>query len=219
MSGPSAAWLQPWPMSAGELGCWDRQPGIQLCLTYPADHCWGVGQGETVWRETFPGKVKPRLIWEAEQVSTGVGTALLAKRAALSKWPLVSHPASSASFSSPSNWGQSHLFFRVVGKIKCNYIKECILKGFSLVIETYATIFQKAPQRASGSGEGYGTCCEVPALGAPGLDGLQQPPPLLSPPYLCCLQYVWDRMLGGFKHKNFRTREGTCLCLVATLNA
>ncbi|XP_059962449.1 CLIP-associating protein 1 isoform X1 [Mesoplodon densirostris] len=31
-------------------------------------------------------------------------------------------------------------------------------------------------------------------------------------------QYVWDRMLGGFKHKNFRTREGTCLCLVATLN-
>ncbi|KAF3824543.1 hypothetical protein GH733_008828 [Mirounga leonina] len=31
--------------------------------------------------------------------------------------------------------------------------------------------------------------------------------------------YVWDRMLGGFKHKNFRTREGTCLCLVATLNA
>ncbi|KAM5327417.1 CLIP-associating protein 1 isoform 10-T12 [Glossophaga mutica] len=32
-------------------------------------------------------------------------------------------------------------------------------------------------------------------------------------------QYVWDRMLGGFKHKNFRTREGTCICLVATLNA
>ncbi|XP_060267204.1 CLIP-associating protein 1 isoform X24 [Ovis aries] len=32
-------------------------------------------------------------------------------------------------------------------------------------------------------------------------------------------QYVWDRMLGGFKHKNFRTREGTCLCLVATLNS
>ncbi|KAI5186220.1 Clip-Associating Protein 1 [Manis pentadactyla] len=32
-------------------------------------------------------------------------------------------------------------------------------------------------------------------------------------------QYVWDRMLGGFKHKNFRTREGMCLCLVATLNA
>ncbi|XP_045682102.1 CLIP-associating protein 1 isoform X17 [Phyllostomus hastatus] len=31
-------------------------------------------------------------------------------------------------------------------------------------------------------------------------------------------QYVWDRMLGGFKHKNFRTREGTCVCLVATLN-
>ncbi|XP_038603519.1 CLIP-associating protein 1 isoform X14 [Tachyglossus aculeatus] len=32
-------------------------------------------------------------------------------------------------------------------------------------------------------------------------------------------QYVWDRMLGGFKHKNFRTREGVCLCLIATLNA
>ncbi|XP_074191252.1 CLIP-associating protein 1 isoform X31 [Rhinolophus sinicus] len=32
-------------------------------------------------------------------------------------------------------------------------------------------------------------------------------------------QYVWDRMLGGFKHKNFRTREGTCVCLIATLNA
>ncbi|XP_035988475.1 CLIP-associating protein 1a isoform X22 [Fundulus heteroclitus] len=31
-------------------------------------------------------------------------------------------------------------------------------------------------------------------------------------------QYVWDRMLGGFKHKNNRTREGVCLCLVATLN-
>ncbi|XP_053327890.1 CLIP-associating protein 1 isoform X8 [Spea bombifrons] len=31
-------------------------------------------------------------------------------------------------------------------------------------------------------------------------------------------QYVWDRMLGGFKHKNFRTREGVCLCLIATLN-
>ncbi|XP_033966593.1 CLIP-associating protein 1a isoform X7 [Pseudochaenichthys georgianus] len=31
-------------------------------------------------------------------------------------------------------------------------------------------------------------------------------------------QYVWDRMLGGFKHKNNRTREGVCLCLVATLS-
>nr|XP_015213965.1 PREDICTED: CLIP-associating protein 1 isoform X21 [Lepisosteus oculatus] len=31
-------------------------------------------------------------------------------------------------------------------------------------------------------------------------------------------QYVWDRMLGGFKHKNNRTREGVCLCLIATLN-
>ncbi|XP_018413595.1 PREDICTED: CLIP-associating protein 1 isoform X2 [Nanorana parkeri] len=34
----------------------------------------------------------------------------------------------------------------------------------------------------------------------------------------CSPQYVWDRMLGGFKHKNFRTREGVCLCLIATLN-
>ncbi|XP_072114786.1 CLIP-associating protein 1a isoform X5 [Mobula birostris] len=31
-------------------------------------------------------------------------------------------------------------------------------------------------------------------------------------------QYVWERMLGGFKHKNFRTREGICLCLISTLN-
>ncbi|XP_056295015.1 CLIP-associating protein 1a isoform X33 [Pseudoliparis swirei] len=31
-------------------------------------------------------------------------------------------------------------------------------------------------------------------------------------------QYVWDRMLGGFKHKNNRTREGVCFCLVATLS-
>ncbi|XP_063790092.1 CLIP-associating protein 1 isoform X28 [Pseudophryne corroboree] len=31
-------------------------------------------------------------------------------------------------------------------------------------------------------------------------------------------QYLWDRMLGGFKHKNFRSREGVCLCLIATLN-
>ncbi|XP_054642202.1 CLIP-associating protein 1a isoform X1 [Dunckerocampus dactyliophorus] len=31
-------------------------------------------------------------------------------------------------------------------------------------------------------------------------------------------QFVWDRMLGGFKHKNNRTREGVCLCLIATLN-
>ncbi|CAL8289603.1 unnamed protein product [Lota lota] len=31
-------------------------------------------------------------------------------------------------------------------------------------------------------------------------------------------QYVWERMLGGFKHKNTRTREGLCQCLIATLN-
>eukprot|EP00062_Callorhinchus_milii_P011447 gi/632957425/ref/XP_007894474.1/ PREDICTED: CLIP-associating protein 1 isoform X4 [Callorhinchus milii] len=32
-------------------------------------------------------------------------------------------------------------------------------------------------------------------------------------------QYVWERILGGFKHKNFRSREGVCLCLIATLNS
>uniref|UniRef100_A0AAY5L4S3 TOG domain-containing protein n=1 Tax=Esox lucius TaxID=8010 RepID=A0AAY5L4S3_ESOLU len=31
-------------------------------------------------------------------------------------------------------------------------------------------------------------------------------------------QYVWDRMLGGFKHKNNRTRESLCVCLISTLN-
>uniref|UniRef100_A0A8C7XNF9 Cytoplasmic linker associated protein 1 n=1 Tax=Oryzias sinensis TaxID=183150 RepID=A0A8C7XNF9_9TELE len=31
-------------------------------------------------------------------------------------------------------------------------------------------------------------------------------------------QYVWERMIGGFKHKNNRTREGLCLCLISTLN-
>ncbi|XP_061154619.1 CLIP-associating protein 1-A-like isoform X4 [Syngnathus typhle] len=31
-------------------------------------------------------------------------------------------------------------------------------------------------------------------------------------------QYVWERMMGGFKHKNNRTREGLCLCLNSTLN-
>uniref|UniRef100_A0A3B1KL40 Cytoplasmic linker associated protein 1 n=1 Tax=Astyanax mexicanus TaxID=7994 RepID=A0A3B1KL40_ASTMX len=31
-------------------------------------------------------------------------------------------------------------------------------------------------------------------------------------------QYVWDQMLGGFKHKNNRTREAVCFCLISTLN-
>ncbi|XP_066503511.1 CLIP-associating protein 1 [Hoplias malabaricus] len=31
-------------------------------------------------------------------------------------------------------------------------------------------------------------------------------------------QFVWDRMLGGFKHKNNRTREAVCFCLISTLN-
>ncbi|XP_076865018.1 CLIP-associating protein 2 isoform X9 [Brachyhypopomus gauderio] len=31
--------------------------------------------------------------------------------------------------------------------------------------------------------------------------------------------YVWERLFTGFKHKNFRSREGLCLCLAATLNA
>uniref|UniRef100_A0AAX7T5X6 TOG domain-containing protein n=1 Tax=Astatotilapia calliptera TaxID=8154 RepID=A0AAX7T5X6_ASTCA len=30
--------------------------------------------------------------------------------------------------------------------------------------------------------------------------------------------YVWERLLPGLKHKNFRSREGICLCLSATLN-
>ncbi|XP_039537005.1 CLIP-associating protein 2 isoform X37 [Pimephales promelas] len=29
---------------------------------------------------------------------------------------------------------------------------------------------------------------------------------------------VWERLIPGFKHKNFRSREGLCFCLVATLN-
>ncbi|XP_044191280.1 CLIP-associating protein 2 isoform X33 [Thunnus albacares] len=29
---------------------------------------------------------------------------------------------------------------------------------------------------------------------------------------------VWERLLTSFKHKNFRSREGLCLCLSATLN-
>lgn len=33
-----------------------------------------------------------------------------------------------------------------------------------------------------------------------------------------CFQFVWERMMGGFKHKNNRTREGLCLCLISTLN-
>ncbi|XP_034150548.1 CLIP-associating protein 2 isoform X33 [Esox lucius] len=31
--------------------------------------------------------------------------------------------------------------------------------------------------------------------------------------------YVWERLLPGFKHKNFRSREGVCMVLCATLNA
>ncbi|XP_043074499.1 CLIP-associating protein 2 isoform X43 [Puntigrus tetrazona] len=31
--------------------------------------------------------------------------------------------------------------------------------------------------------------------------------------------YIWERLFPCFKHKNFRSREGLCLCLVATLNA
>ncbi|XP_033855867.2 CLIP-associating protein 2-like isoform X17 [Acipenser ruthenus] len=30
--------------------------------------------------------------------------------------------------------------------------------------------------------------------------------------------YVWDRLCTGFKHKNFRCREGVCLCLIQSLN-
>uniref|UniRef100_A0A8C2HH59 Cytoplasmic linker associated protein 1 n=1 Tax=Cyprinus carpio TaxID=7962 RepID=A0A8C2HH59_CYPCA len=31
-------------------------------------------------------------------------------------------------------------------------------------------------------------------------------------------QYVWDRMPAGFRHKNSRTREAVCFCLISTLN-
>ncbi|XP_051926906.1 CLIP-associating protein 2 isoform X2 [Hippocampus zosterae] len=31
--------------------------------------------------------------------------------------------------------------------------------------------------------------------------------------------YVWERLLPSFKHKNFRSREGLCLCLSATLSS
>ncbi|XP_023588004.1 CLIP-associating protein 2 isoform X4 [Trichechus manatus latirostris] len=30
--------------------------------------------------------------------------------------------------------------------------------------------------------------------------------------------YIWEQLASGFKHKNFRSREGVCLCLVETLN-
>ncbi|XP_013861190.1 CLIP-associating protein 2 isoform X32 [Austrofundulus limnaeus] len=30
--------------------------------------------------------------------------------------------------------------------------------------------------------------------------------------------YVWERLIPGFKHKNFRSREGICLCLSTTLS-
>ncbi|XP_078008109.1 CLIP-associating protein 2 isoform X19 [Phascolarctos cinereus] len=30
--------------------------------------------------------------------------------------------------------------------------------------------------------------------------------------------YVWEHLTVGFKHKNYRSREGVCLCLIATLN-
>ncbi|XP_039592211.1 CLIP-associating protein 2 isoform X8 [Polypterus senegalus] len=30
--------------------------------------------------------------------------------------------------------------------------------------------------------------------------------------------YVWERLISGFKHKNYRCREGVCLCLIASLN-
>ncbi|XP_064133511.1 CLIP-associating protein 2 isoform X6 [Loxodonta africana] len=30
--------------------------------------------------------------------------------------------------------------------------------------------------------------------------------------------YIWEQLASGFKHKNFRSREGVCLCIVETLN-
>ncbi|XP_033612960.1 CLIP-associating protein 2 isoform X24 [Fukomys damarensis] len=30
--------------------------------------------------------------------------------------------------------------------------------------------------------------------------------------------FIWEQLASGFKHKNFRSREGICLCLIETLN-
>ncbi|XP_051057611.1 CLIP-associating protein 2 isoform X17 [Phodopus roborovskii] len=30
--------------------------------------------------------------------------------------------------------------------------------------------------------------------------------------------YIWEHLASGFKHKNFRSREGVCMCLIETLN-
>lgn len=30
--------------------------------------------------------------------------------------------------------------------------------------------------------------------------------------------YIWEQLASGFKHKNFRSREGVCLCVIETLN-
>ncbi|XP_047625618.1 CLIP-associating protein 2 isoform X12 [Phacochoerus africanus] len=30
--------------------------------------------------------------------------------------------------------------------------------------------------------------------------------------------YIWEQLASGFKHKNFQSREGVCLCLIETLN-
>ncbi|XP_038623040.1 CLIP-associating protein 2 isoform X20 [Tachyglossus aculeatus] len=30
--------------------------------------------------------------------------------------------------------------------------------------------------------------------------------------------FIWEQLAVGFKHKNYRSREGVCLCLIATLN-
>uniref|UniRef100_G1PDX1 Cytoplasmic linker associated protein 2 n=1 Tax=Myotis lucifugus TaxID=59463 RepID=G1PDX1_MYOLU len=30
--------------------------------------------------------------------------------------------------------------------------------------------------------------------------------------------HIWEQLASGFKHKNFRSREGVCLCLIETLN-
>lgn len=77
--------------------------------------------------------------------------------------------------------------------------------------------------QGSGPGPGPGSAAEDHGpVGQPtGSSGSTGPsqwgPDALTRPCLC-LQYVWERMMGGFKHKNSRTREGLCFCLISTLN-
>lgn len=41
---------------------------------------------------------------------------------------------------------------------------------------------------------------------------------LAASSFFSLIKYVWERLIPGFKHKNFRSREGVCLCLSTTLS-